>query len=494
MTAGRAIFLVGTAVVCLFLAYSIATAQWLPVVALLGFTVSLVPVLRWPEISLLVWLILGPTLFSWVGAGIGGRIPVLTPDRMLLVILYAVTMIRWLRHPESRIPIGRIEATFLAFAAVAGISLLVKGGTRLDYQSKGGLWNDFSMLLQGYLLPFGIFYLSKNLLRKDRHLRLLLETVAWLGFVIGAVGIFQYFTGIKLVPSHRFQVIQLNQRAVGTMSAPVEFGMLMTCSLISSIILLVRARSLLPRCAYLGAMAVMVTSVVTSQSRAVWVGLIASLAVMSIFERRFRRPLIGIGVATALALALAWPFIAETDMVRYRVLQSSSIFNRVALTATGLNMFVHRPLFGSGFGRYTFATEKWPYVTSAFGVAHQWAENPGVPHNEFLHILVLLGLAGFIPFILIFWWFWRSIVESLRRESAPGVQRDICLVACGVLVMYIMNGLAVDLLFYAQANNLLYVLLGAAEAVRLRGGHAAPAAVPYREAPAPFPAKEPIAG
>ncbi len=472
----KVIFLAGTVLACLFLSYAAATAQWIPFLGLLGLAGGLTLVLRWPKPSFLLWLILGPTLFTWVGAVVGTGIPALTPDRMLLVLLYAITAARWILQPATRLPVGRIEGACMTFGGMALVSAIVGGGSRINHTNPGGLWNDFVLLAQAYLIPFAVFYLAKNLLREDRYLNLLLHTITWTGLLVGAMGLFEFFTGIHLV--RRFQVIQTTTRAVGTLGGPVEFGMMINSSLITAILLLVRARDLLMRIFIAGALAVMVTSVVLSQSRSVWVGFVVSLAVISVFEPRFRRPLAAGGIMAVVGLAMAWPLLAETEFLRYRVLQRSSIYNRVALSCTALNMIVHRPILGGGFGRYTFTNQKWPYLTSAFGVEQQFAEDPGVPHNEYLHLLVMLGLVGFIPYFLIYWWGWRSAVIAHRREKIrPGPRVDVLLAFFGIFAMYVMNAMAVDLIFFPQVNNLMMVMFGAVESIRL-WGIAAPGSLP----------------
>jgi O-antigen ligase len=205
-----------------------------------------------------------------------------------------------------------------------------------------------------------------------------------------------------------------------------------------------------------------------ARTRAPYVGLAAALGVVAIYDRRLRRPLLAVALVAILTLIVAWPLIMQLEFVKARLLERSPVYNRVALAATSLNMFLHKPLFGYGFGRYTFREEHVKYLTGAGGVARDYAHYFDVPHNEFLHILVLLGCAGFLPYVGLLVLAWRSCGHEMRNRTATAVERDVTLVALGGLVVYVANGLAADLAFCWYGTNLIFTLLGVVAGLRLR--------------------------
>jgi O-antigen ligase len=102
------------------------------------------------------------------------------------------------------------------------------------------------------------------------------------------------------------------------------------------------------------------------------------------------------------------------------------------------------------------------------GVPPYYALAPGVPHNEFLHVLVLLGLGGFAPYAAVLALGWRTGVRCHRGVALPGPGREVALTCLAVLAVYVVNGLFVDLMANTYASSQLYVLLGATDGLRLR--------------------------
>jgi O-antigen ligase len=132
-------------------------------------------------------------------------------------------------------------------------------------------------------------------------------------------------------------------------------------------------------------------------------------------------------------------------------------------------MFAHSPLVGHGFGRYTYDSEKWPYVTGIAGVHPYYAFDTGVPHNEYLHILVLLGLLGFVPYVAILILAWRTAARHYREYfGLPGPRRDIALIFLSAFALFLTTGTTADAMFSGAANLQIYALLGAIDGLRVR--------------------------
>jgi O-antigen ligase len=455
-----------TTVAALALVIVVAGQMWIGLAALVGGLVASVGVLWAPTASLLGWLVMEPTMRGTVGAVFGGNLPALTPDRGLLALLTVVVAIRWARRPGAFRPLGRIELAMGAFLAVAAISMLVRGGSQLTFQ-EGGLRRDFIYLVLGYAIPFLAFFLAKNLLRGNRHLLWVLYTLIALGVVLGATGIAQYAGGATFFLPERFAHIH-GDRATGTLESAVEFGMLIASALLAAVILLLRTRTLPRGVVLVAAIAWFVVAVILSETRSIFVGIALGLAVAAYYEPRFRRPLLLIGVLAAVAGLAAYELAPETNAVKSRVTALEPIYNRVALAATALNMIAQKPIFGYGFGRYTFYEDKRLLITSMFGVAPYYAWAQTVPHNEFLHVLVLVGLVGFIPYVAVLVLAWRTAARCYRRyASVPGPARDISLTLLAVLAMYLVNGLLTDLMMQYSASGQVYLLLGAVDGLRV---------------------------
>jgi O-antigen ligase len=425
-----------------------------------------------PAALVLAWIGAGPTLSTWLDVNVG-PLPNLTPDRALLLVLLSVTALRWLRRPWTRLPLGRIEQLMVCFLVVAAASAIAGGGTRqtnlaVMSASSGSLKLDLVFLTLSYGLPFLAFFLTKNLLQDERHVRWLLRTFIAVGVFVAMTGILQYYTGITIFMPTRMEVIH-EGRATGTMTSAPEFGLVVGIPLLIALICFLRSRYVPERLPLAAVILFMGVAIVLSKTRTIWVGIVVGLAVAALYERGLRRRLAAVAITAALAGAAAWPFVANSEFITGRVMDMTPVYNRVINTATAVNMFVHSPLVGFGFGRYTYDSEKWDYITGVGGVSPYYGFAAGVPHNEYMHVLVLLGLMGSIPYGAILVLAWRMAARHYRtRFDLAGPRRDLALMFLSAFGLYLATALTVDAFAFGYASIQIYALAGALEGLRVR--------------------------
>ncbi len=460
-------------VIC-FMALSVAAAQWLSLILVVAVPLGVVLALRAPNLGLLAWLLVGALFYSSIGGRIGGSGVALTPDRLLIALLAGALFLRWAVRPQSVAPFGPIEWSMLSFVTLAVISILATSDYRLGPLT-GGLRRDLVYLAQGYAIPFAGAIFAKSLLQSRRDLHRAVVTVMLVGLAVGGLGLVQYVTSTTLLPETSRSSADDTGRVVSTLTAPAEFGMLVAASVFAAIVLFTRARTLGARAFLLAVMAIGLVSAALSETRSVWFGLAVGVVILARFRPGFPRKLLVAGITLVVLAGLSWSVIRTADVVQTRVLAVSPVYNRIALGATALNMATAHPVLGSGFGRHTFATEKWPYITSFGSVPAWFAIDPGVPHNEFLHVLVQLGLVGLVLFLQPFWLSWRWGSALVRRTSGLSDEsRDALLLFLAMAGMYVVNGLFVDLAFCTYASNVFYVMLGIVAGIHHRARSGAP--------------------
>jgi O-antigen ligase len=424
-----------------------------------------------PAALLLAWIGASPMLSTWLDVN-AGPLPTVTPARAILAVLLPVTAWRWLRRPHTVLPVGRLELLMAWFIVLAAASAVVSGGSRQTNMAlvnvQGGLKLDLVFLFLSYGVPFLAFFLAKNLLEREHHIRWLLGTFIVVGVFVGMTGIVQYYFGITYFIPTRMDVIH-EGRATGTMTSAPEFGVVVGTPLLTAIICFLRTRSGFERLLLAAAIPIMVVAVVASKTRVIWVGVAFGLVVAALYEPRLRKHVAAVAIASALALAAAWPFLANSEFIRLRVLDMEPIYFRIGTTATALNMIVHSPLVGHGFGRFTFDNKKWPYIAGGARGSY-YAYTAGVPHNEYLHVLVLMGLLGFVPFVSILVLAWRTASHHYREgfRDVAGSQRDIALIFLSAFTLYLLAESTSDGIFFGFASGQIYALLGAIEGLRVR--------------------------
>jgi hypothetical protein len=449
-------------VAAFFLAFAIANDLKLYAAAILGLVAVTPLALFFSSATLLIWVATGPTLGGWLAFVPGHGLPAVSPDRVILVFLTAVCLIRWLRHSATMIRPGRIEMMMAFFLALAAVSAFITGPTHL-YLEGGGRRQDLVFLLQSYAGPYLGFFLAKNLLAGDRIRRSILWVYVVIGVAIAGVAILNYFTGLALFRPDRYEVIHAG-RATGTLSSAVHLGLILDMGLFPAIILLLGPRTL-GRKLFLGsAVLMMLVAMYLSKTRAAYVGFALGVVVAAVYDRRLRRPLLATAFVAVLALMAAWPFVVNSGFVQKRLLEATPVYNRIALAATSVNMISQKPILGFGFGRYTFRVNRAGYLKGAAGVSREYATNLDDPHDDYLGVLVLLGIVGFLPYAGILFLTLRRCVQVLRlpRPASPA-ERDLAVVALASLACYLEHGVFDGLMFCWYASNMVFVLLGAVE-------------------------------
>ncbi len=445
---------------------AMAFAGPIVLVGIVGLVLATVIVLYAPVWMLILGVAAGPTLGGWLDFSAGGAIPAATIDRAMLFVVSVYTGILVLFRRIRLLPPGRTEAVMAVFIVIAAVSLVIRGGS-LTAGGESGFRLDVILLLQSYMVPFVLFFLAKNLIR-DVHLKWILRVYAAVGIFIGLVSILQFFTGITWFTPTRYAVIH-EGRAVGTLSSASHFGIVMSIGVISTLTLLVRSRGSMAKMRICGALAIMTIGLILTKTRAVYLGLFAAISAMAVLVPRTRRAVVVFGLAGITALLVAWPMVSQSDFVRGRLADPVPVYNRVALWGTAVNMVIHRPLAGFGFGERTYREERGPYFVKVGDVPPDYAYSLGATHNEYFNILVMLGLLGFIPFASILVLCWRSGLQVHRRsDAARPWEREIAFVALASLAIWAANGIFVDLSRNWYGSNMVFFLFGVVEGIRVR--------------------------
>lgn len=118
---------------------------------------------------------------------------------------------------------------------------------------------------------------------------------------------------------------------------------------------------------------------------------------------------------------------------------------RLALAADTLAIWARHPLFGVGPGN------SWPYM-------HRYSVID-TPHNQYLNLLLELGIAGIVCFA----WFivaaFRAGIDTLRRASS-GFRRNLVIAWFALFSGMVVSGLTGDFIFHSIRNGGLEMFSG----------------------------------
>jgi len=206
-----------------------------------------------------------------------------------------------------------------------------------------------------------------------------------------------------------------------------------------------------------------------SWSRGAWVGVAASVAVVTVLRSR-RALLVGLVVVVAGALVLAMgggqyvpaalvqrmadlvPFASGVDLTSVEVNDANwAVLERMAHWQAAARMFNDHPWIGVGIGNYPVA-----YSSYAIG---RWRDPLGHAHNYYLNIAAEAGLVGFVTYLALLA---ACLIEAwrvIRRTRGSGWWNAAALGVLGILVHLHTHNLF-DNLYVHSMNVQLGLALG----------------------------------
>ncbi len=414
----------------------------------------------------LIWIVGMATVFP-IGNAALEAVSIFTWDRIGFLAVAALFAAALARHPAALRDFGRVEAAMAVYLAVVAGSWAMS----LGHKDPGDVKRDVDLLLTGFLMPYLAFLVARH----GGWTRGQVRTACWV--LALAVGTFLIAVGVvQGLVDWTFLVAEANQsahrnRARGTLPNAVPYSVIL--ALLIPIGLALRAHESRRRLRLLlVALTVgLVEAVLLGGTRIVWIALPAALAYLAAASPPARRSaaFACAGVIAVIALAaggldLRWMASANGAVRRpmgsvgERMIEAEPLYNRVAIYATDLNMIVHKPLLGFGFGARTFLESRGDYYTSCCGVSPKWAVVCSVPHNEVLNVLVLMGVLGLMAYLGLLRELWR-LLSAARTAAADPFAATLAAAAQAGLITLLVSALLHDVMYMPPAVQVIVFFL-----------------------------------
>lgn len=225
--------------------------------------------------------------------------------------------------------------------------------------------------------------------------------------------------------------------------------------------------------------------VMASGTRGVWLGMLGPIAVALIaYVRKVARPLLKLMLATYIAIILlfvASPFISQgLNWIRtfdaddnfldraasiYDLNESSNV-GRIEIWKNSVKFAALHP-FGVGYGNFvTSLVQNIPEDASYEQVASQENLRYNVPqkfvtaHSLYLHLLVELGFAGLLAFLLFIWEYVESLWKFLGQYSDEYNRYTLFVIGIALAVVWILAYGVFDVtLFNEKVLQYLFISL-----------------------------------
>lgn len=291
------------------------------------------------------------------------------------------------------------------------------------------------------VFSFG-FRLGQDVVLKKKIIKVLF----FVSFIASLYGLLQYF-GIEPLWSH--DIKNFEGRLTSTFGNPAFLGTFLILVIPLNIACLFTIRGKPKRVGLIVLLFLLVATLMATAARSAWVGCVVAILSLIFFSVRAgfaRKGTIMILVASIVCGSIVLLFSQKKSLVLRRsswntIMQSASVKQRVLIWSCATEMFIQHPFLGQGAGLFElfYPSYQGKYLLSAEVAPLKTHANHA--HNEVLHILAELGLAGFvlgIYFLNVFFRQGKKVIFSSLSKEDKGI-------ACGFLAGLI--GVIVDSLF-----------------------------------------------
>jgi O-antigen ligase len=386
-----------------------------------------------------------------------GKLPDLDVPRIIFLFFWIVFLVEVGLGNRRLLPRTAAELAMLATVGAIVFSMFQYSVLRIR------------LLLNGFAIPYAMFMLSKNAFVTRDDLKKFLYFAAVPLSVYFPVNHFFERLGMTKFVFPRYilsaelggRTIFAGQRTIGAFLQPVATGFALICMFILSLYALSKLKGFLPRLA-MGILCMMTPlAVFVIYTRSVYLGFFIAMTILAVFGKRLRTYAIVIIVITVLAVMANWENVTTANREAGGLAAKTSALGRLVLLETSLRMFMDHPFTGVGFEQYE--VHRLPYVrqvrTTLLGARESWMGKNVKQHNQFLLLLTELGLMGFVPLCLVYYFILRLLWKA-RKIHDDTYDYEFVVVVWAILAEYLTNIMFMNPAFYEFLNVMPMVLAG----------------------------------
>lgn len=376
--------------------------------------------------------------------------PILKPMRVALLSA-AVAIAAQLTHRMfRRQPLVRLTREMYLGMALFGWAVATMP---FSYWPGGSL----ELLLDLYVKALAVFWILGNVVTTAARLQFTCWALTLMSFPIAIAGIENFLSGEYLWNSANTRIFGYGVAGAGLTRNPNDLALMLNLLLPLSAGLFGTARSASARAALAGAIILDAAAIILTFSRAGFLTLATSCAILLVgFARRQQwKPVIGMAALGFLCL----PFLPQGYVDRLETIAdvesdpTGSAQERWRDTISSAQLVLENPIVGAGAGMNILA------LNEARGPAWKMV------HNAYLEYGVDLGLPGLILFVLLLVYCYQTAKAVWKRSQESPALCGIGEIAYGIRVS--LAAFAVAAFFHPVAYSFyFFYLAGLALAVR----------------------------
>ncbi|HVP58887.1 MAG TPA: O-antigen ligase family protein [bacterium] len=388
-------------------------------------------------------------------------VPGVWPDidipRMMFVFVWLVFILEVLVRQKRLLPNASMGLAMLFLMAVFVASMITHRKPSI---------REF---LNGYVIPYAMFVICKNVFVSRRDVeRFIFWLAVPLAFYFPATSILEHFRVTALLFPRYIGTAMTGEvpvywgaRAMGAFVQPVATGFASIAIYVLAMHILSMSRRAAARIYSLVISAITPIGIFYTYTRSVYLGFLGAILVLFVFSRRLRVVALVLIVGMGLAVLGNWTNMTTANREAGGLGDVETAQARVVLAHASLNMFMDHPFFGVGFT--CFIANAQPYVGQVrhtfLGYKEEWIAEYTQEHNQFLSVLTETGLAGFVPYLLVYIFLVTTLVKA-RRRTIGLYDPEFVISVWAVMVAYVAQMLFIEPRFFEFMNALPFMLAG----------------------------------
>ncbi len=423
--------------------------NWQDAIRLVGLGGVLCVIVLNPALGLFLWIILEPfTRFWYLSLRLPEGIPDLSLGR-LSVALLTLIWVAQLAGQKRRIRRLTMVEIAIGLFCVFSIPSVIASMRSISYASQS--------LFDKFVCPFLVFILAKNFYDEKVGMERLGGMLSVIGLYLSAMLFYEQITGQPVF-------YQMGRTTTYTRSLPKIVSLLGNPAFMGTVLAMVVPYALYrfvrerpsPTKTFYGLLFV-VTSLASflCYNRGVWLSLAGAIVVMLVLEPQYRRVLLPVLLIAAVIGILRWQMITDSAVVTERLMNQSGVTFRVTMLTASEKIVSTHPVFGVGLENFSY------YFLLYGGHWETLAYDAPTPHNSYLLVLTTMGLAGAIPYVLVFLSMAGGILSMLlRRRKGATVDTALLVTGLAVIAVYTVSAAAVDLFISSFTSLVFFAIAG----------------------------------
>ncbi len=390
-----------------------------------------------------------------------GQLPDFDIPRLIYTFMWMVFLMEIGMGNQTLLPRTRIELPMLALVIVIIISMAAHPQWPLPMRQ----------LLNGYVIPYSAFVLSKNLLSSKNSLEKLVKYFAIpVSIYFPLNQMFEHFHIDKLIfPPYilnpgsvgAFSYFEVSGRAMGVFLHPsaTAFGMVATYLL--TLWYATRSNSKILKICAIVLTVLVPPAVFFSYTRSAYAAFFSSMLVLALMSRRMRIFGIAVIVAAVLGVLGNWENIKTEKREVGGIAIKETAQSRLAHVYVIGNMFLDHPFTGVGFEKFKDVSR--PYLREVRRTILGYrAAGVGMHlrvHNHFLSTVVEMGLPGLVCIALIYFFLVKYLLKARNRPCAV-YDHDFVVTVLAVFANWFTISMFIETRFFEFVNTFNMTLAG----------------------------------